>query len=145
MRVSSLFVLCAALGCATPKPYVSVLGVAGEHRTLVMMVEIHNPTSTPIRLSGLEYSYSVERDSENDKSRGHVTLRRTVPAGRTSVVDIPVPIGAAIAAAGAHYQLEGQLHGWAGDTEVRFRVSANGELATTGATVRTTALALVAQ
>lgn len=123
LRVTQVVGIFAALalgvGCASPRPYVSVLGVAEPDRQarMVVMVEVHNPTQTPLRLSQLEYI--LDHGPEGKTARGRVRLNQTVAPGASKVIDIPVPVFA-----DAAYRLEGQLRGFAGDVAVSFDVAA---------------------
>lgn len=123
VSLSFLGLLLLVGACATPKPYVSVLGVSqSTSAPLVVVVEIHNPTRTPIRLSALDYSFAAGQES-----RGRVPLRQVIAPGRSSVVPIAVPVDVEDQR-GETYRLVGSLRGYAGDTQVSFRVVAGGEL-----------------
>ena len=121
--------LALALGagaCASSRPYVSVVGTAqapGDlaDRHLVVVVEIHNPTGTPLRLSELEYT--LGRRGMLVSSRGKVLLRDTIAPGHTSTVDIAIPLAAGSKAAAA-YDLNGRLHGYAGEIEMNWKIAA---------------------
>ncbi len=114
-----------ASACATSKPYVSVVGTTQGpgrfDRNLVVVVEIHNPTRTPLRLSELEYT--LERHGSASRTQGRVQLRDTVAPGHTSMVDITVPLSA-----GAHpsaaYDISGRLRGYAGEIELNWKIAA---------------------
>ncbi len=124
------YLLCALLailavgGCATSKPYVSVVGTSQatrESNSVVVVVEIHNPTTTPLRLSQLDYT--LAKRGGDSRTRGSVTLRDTVAPGRTSIVDIEVPLSAGSARGGA-YDISGRLRGFAGDVELNWKIAA---------------------
>jgi hypothetical protein len=124
--------LLGACAMANTRPSVSVLGVtrvAASHEPLRVMVEIHNHSHTPLKLSHLDYTFEA-----GGRASGSVDLRThrapiVIPAERSSVVDIDVPVEVAKdQGQGAQYHLEGTLHGWAGDTEVTFQVTAGGEM-----------------
>jgi LEA14-like dessication related protein len=115
-----------ASACASQRPYVSVVGTAqapGDtaDRHLVVVVEIHNPTGTPLRLSELEYT--LGRHGTEMNTRGKVLLRDTIAPGHTSTVDIAVPLAAGSRAAAA-YDLNGRLHGYAGEIEMNWKIAA---------------------
>lgn len=122
----SLSLALGAGACASSKPYVSVVGTAqapgdSAERHLVVVVEIHNPTGTPLRLSELEYTLGRHGTAMN--TRGKVQLRDTVAPGHTSTVDIAVPLAAGSSAAAA-YDLDGRLHGYAGELEMNWKIAA---------------------
>jgi LEA14-like dessication related protein len=132
VAASLLFVTAAASACgaATSKPFVSVVGAAptraggiAERRALLVVVEIHNPTSTPLRLSELDYT--LARRGVATPTRGTIRLRDTVAPGHTSTVDIQVPLIAATGSSdAAAYDLSGRLRGYAGETELNWRIAA---------------------
>jgi LEA14-like dessication related protein len=115
----------SAGACATSKPYVSVVGTGQSpgdlDRNLVVVVEIHNPTTTPLRLHTLEYT--LARHGASTRTRGKVILRDTVAPGHTSTVDIAVPLSAGSEPA-AGYDLQGRLRGSAGDVELNWKIAA---------------------
>jgi hypothetical protein len=122
----ALLLALGASACASSKPYVSVVGTAqapgdSAERQLVVVVEIHNPTGTPLRLSELEYT--LGRHGTPMNTRGRVQLRDTVAPGHTSTVDIAVPLAAGSSAAAA-YDINGHLHGYAGDLEMNWKIAA---------------------
>jgi len=109
--------------CASSAPYVSVVGTSRSQTnrfSLLVVVEIHNPTRTPVRLSELQYTLARRGESA---TRGTVRLRDTVAPGRTSTVDIAVPMGVG-AQLSAAYDLSGRLRGYAGDVEVNWQIAA---------------------
>ena len=126
---SVVVVLVLALGagaCAASRPYVSVVGTAqapGDvaDRHLLVVVEIHNPTGTPLRLSELEYT--LARHGGDAPTQGRVQLRDTVEPGHTSTVDIAVPLAAG-ARAEVAYDLSGRLRGFAGEIEMNWKIAA---------------------
>lgn len=125
--LTATFLLAATLvgGCASPRPYVSVLGASHasitEAQSLVVVVEIHNPTGTPLRLSGLEYTLA-QADGRRRQQSGRVRLTQTVQPGASITVDISVPVRGGDAA--SIYDLRGKLSGYAGDVELDWNISA---------------------
>jgi hypothetical protein len=114
-----------ATGCAASRPYVSVVGTSQApgpvaDNQLLVVVEIHNPTGTPLRLSELEYT--LARRGGDAHTQGRVQLRDTVAPGHTSTVDIAVPL--AMGAKPAAYDLSGQLRGYAGEIEMNWKIAA---------------------
>jgi hypothetical protein len=108
---------------------VSVVGTAqapGDRadRHLVVVVEIHNPTGTPLRLSELEYTLGRHGTAVN--TRGKVLLRDTIAPGHTSTVDIAVPLAGGSRTAAA-YELNGRLHGFAGEIEMNWKIAAQSQ------------------
>ncbi len=112
----SLIVALAAVvipGCSQKSPQIHVLGasqtraVGPEARNLLVFVEVVNPSSRDLEFSRLDYQ--VEADSWFSDT-GTVMLRRTVGAGSSAVVEIPVPVTADRAApTGTTVELRGKL------------------------------------
>lgn len=121
----ALAVLPAVGACgAAAQPYVSVVGAAhapsDAGQALTVVVEIHNPTRTPLRLSGLEYT--VARQGEPSKTRGSLRLGSTIAPGRTQTVDIRVPLASSDPDS-AIYDLRGRLRGYAGEVEMDWQIA----------------------
>ena len=129
---SLLFLATFAAACgASARPYVSVVGAGptqaggiADRHALLVVVEIHNPTETALRLS--ELSYTLARRGVAQSTRGTIRLRDTVAPGKTSTVDIEVPLSSASASASADaaYDIRGRLRGYAGETELQWKISA---------------------
>lgn len=117
-------------GCAASSPRVTVLGVeqaqTAPRRSLLVFVEVVNPTGRDLRLSRLEYK--VRADSWFETS-GQVRVERDVGAGSSAVVEIPVPVQQA----GAHegtipYTLEGKLFALEDKIERSWNVAVRGAI-----------------
>src|SRR5262245_55420144 len=98
------------VGCAGGRPQVKALGVSQSRRavdakTLIVFVEVVNPSQSPLRLSRLEYQLEA---SSWFHSRGKVALQRSVGAGSSAVVEIPVEASNDVPS-GAAYALSGKL------------------------------------
>jgi hypothetical protein len=124
--------------CASASPRVTVLGVepsraslAAPRSSLLVFVEVVNPTGRDLRLSRLEYR--VRADSWFE-SEGQVRLAREIAAGQSAVVEIPVPLrGAGTAHDGAiPYSLEGKLFALDDNIERSWRVAARGAIGRAG-------------
>jgi hypothetical protein len=123
--------LCLLLSaCAASSPRVTVLGVEQAHttprRSLLVFVEVVNPTSRDLRLSRLEYK--VRADSWFESS-GQVRVERDIGAGSSAVVEIPVPVQHG----GAHegtipYTLEGKLFALEDKIERSWNVAVRGAI-----------------
>src|SRR5262245_57640122 len=118
MRVSFLFTALAILlgvGCHSQKPYLSVLGVSEAQRQeqVLVMVEVHNPTASTLRLARLDYQ--LHHPGSKETTRGKVPLHQSIAPGHSKVIDIPVPLEQA-----TEYEIEGRLSGFAGDVAVSF-------------------------
>ena len=80
-------------GCATTSPSVKVLGftegVAASSRSdsLVVFVEVVNPTQRELALSRLEYRLDARSWFQTD---GSVVLSRVVAPGSSTVVEVPI-------------------------------------------------------
>jgi hypothetical protein len=128
------FVLVA--GCATASPRVQVLGVeqvrSSPQQTLVVFVEVVNPSGRDLRLSRMEYR--VHADSWFDSS-GQVVLSREVGAGSSAVVEIPVPVDRPQSTSPdgeVEYTLEGKLFAREDAIERSWKVAVRGALGRTG-------------
>lgn len=91
--VGLLFALAAssvgATGCATTKsPELRVLGVHDQPRHEVVIVQVTNPASRPMRLTKLEYRFAAAGGATF--SEGQLDLAREVPAGQAVVVEVPL-------------------------------------------------------
>lgn len=107
-----------------------------------VFVEVHNPTKGNLNLSRLQYRLTAQ---EWFDSEGIVTVRRTVTAGASAVVEILVPVSEIPNASqmrGVSYTLEARLFATADKTERSWKLSAEGALAATqGGSVRPTQVA----
>jgi hypothetical protein len=117
--------------CATSSPRVTVLGVEQAHQTprrsLLVFVEVVNPSSRDLRLSRLEYR--VRADSWFESS-GQVEVEREIGAGSSAVVEIPVPVRHAgeSHAGSIPYTLEGRLFALENKIERSWKVAVRGAL-----------------
>ena len=112
-------------------PRVSVLGVqestAAPRASLVVFVEVVNPTSRALTLSRLEYRV---RASSWFESAGKVSLSRQVGAESSTIVEIPVPVQHAASAEDGtiQYVLEGKLFAREDRAERSWDVAVKGAL-----------------
>lgn len=130
------WVVLAGLACGHAQPRVKVLGLSpvkssGVTTAIVVVVDIHNPTGTQLRLSGLDYRFQADPWFE---ASGTVVLRRALPAGASATVEIPVPVKDTVfrgstLAQGVRYRLKGRLRAYEGPVEVTYRVDTSGEVA----------------
>jgi hypothetical protein len=120
---SSFFVMLAAfaalaVGC-TPRPQAKLVAVDGvrfvESTTTVMvLVEIENPTNQTLMLSGLDYQVDAK---DWFTARGSYALSRFLVPGDVAYIEVPLPVknfdmalGAADAALnGVRFKLDGRL------------------------------------
>ncbi|HYU15948.1 MAG TPA: hypothetical protein VEL05_07755 [Candidatus Acidoferrum sp.] len=116
----------------------TVLGVeqaratqAAPRRSLVVFVEVVNPTQRDLRLSRLEYR--VHADSWFE-TQGQVRLAREIGAGQSAVVEIPVPVQHASSAhdGAIPYSLEGKLFALEDNIERSWRVAVRGAIGRAG-------------
>ncbi len=122
------------VGCASSRPEVKVLGVSQARRatdssTLVVFVEVVNPSSTALQLSRLEYQLEA---SSWFRTRGKVALGRSVGAGSSAVVEIPVEASSDVPS-GAAYALSGKLFARENRVERSWKVRVKGALSETTA------------
>ncbi len=112
-------------------PRVNVLGVqesnAAARQSLVVFVEVVNPTSRALTLSRLEYRV---RASSWFESAGKVSLSRQVGAESSTIVEIPVPVAHAAKSEDGviPYVLEGQLFAHEDRLERSWHVAVKGAL-----------------
>ena len=103
-------------GCASATPQLNVLGVSdtgsnarsSEH-TMVVFVEVVNPTGRDLELSRLTYELEA---SSWFLANGDVSLSREIPQGSSAVVEIPVRVQdvAGTGAEGVPYELRGRIY-----------------------------------
>jgi hypothetical protein len=114
--------------CGAP-PLCECAGASHAHltetRSLLVVVEIHNPTSTPLRLSQLEYTLG---HGARARESGFVRLTQTIQPGGSLTVDISVPVRDHNETASA-YDLEGKLSGFAGEMQVDWQISTSATVA----------------
>ncbi|HTE52517.1 MAG TPA: hypothetical protein VK698_16810 [Kofleriaceae bacterium] len=122
-----------ATACATASPRVTVLGVeqaptaATARHSLLVFVEVVNPTQRDLHLSRLEYRV---RATSWFESAGQVELAREVGAGESAVVEIPVPVRHTSASrdGSVAYTLEGKLFALEDHVERSWKVKVRGAL-----------------
>jgi hypothetical protein len=118
-------------GCASSSPRVTVLGVEQAHksprRSLLVFVEVVNPSSRDLRLSRLEYK--VRADSWFE-SQGQVSVERDIGAGSSAVVEISVPVQHADGSQSGNipYTLEGKLFALEDKIERSWNVAVRGAI-----------------
>jgi len=107
-------------GCSTAAPQVKVLGVsrtattpaerrsAPGERTLVVFVEVVNPTQRDLHLTRMEYRMAAHPWLE---AKGNVPLSREVASDSTAVVEIPVSYRDAESGQSAPDSVPFELHG----------------------------------
>jgi hypothetical protein len=82
-------VFAGATGCAsTRSPELRVLGVQDQRRHEVVVVQVTNPASRPMRLTKLEYRFAAAGGTT--VSEGELDLYRDIPAGAAVVVEVPL-------------------------------------------------------
>lgn len=107
-----------SMGCGSAAPQVKMLGVTepsaqvarAEHqdRTLVLFLEVVNPSDLSLRLSRLEYRFQA---SPWFSTVGEVALSRAVGADSAAVVEVPVRLSAANMSPQGQGQGHGHGHG----------------------------------
>jgi hypothetical protein len=125
--------LALASACASSRPAVRLLGVTDNskthiHRTLLVFLEVRNPTKRPLQLSTLEYTL---RAQPWFAAEGRLSMARRISAGGSAVIEIPVRVDrpAPTARDEVPFQLDGTLSARSGDIETRWAVRASGDLA----------------
>jgi LEA14-like dessication related protein len=78
----------SAAGCVgSTSPELRVLGVHEQLRHDIVFVQVTNPARHTMRLTKLEYRFAADGGTV---SAGEMSLAREVPAGATTVVEIPL-------------------------------------------------------
>ncbi|MBX3155798.1 MAG: LEA type 2 family protein [Deltaproteobacteria bacterium] len=87
-RLAVAALLTLAVGCRPGKsPELTVIGVVDESaRREVVVVQVTNPASRPMRLTKLEYTFASGSETV---AQGAIELSRDVPAGSAVVVEVP--------------------------------------------------------
>lgn len=127
-----------SMGCGSAAPQVKMLGVTepsaqvarAEHqdRTLVLFLEVVNPSDLSLRLSRLEYRFQA---SPWFSTVGEVALSRAVGADSAAVVEVPVRLSAA----NMSPQGQGQGQGMNGEQQDDVSFSLEGRLFAKAGTV----------
>jgi hypothetical protein len=127
----------AAAGCATASvPQVKVLGVSQTQarpssqepaKTLLVFLEVVNPSVRPLQLSRLEYRLAAD---DWFQAHGAVPLSRAIAADATVVVEVPVALQTAgtVSAGSVDYVLEGTLFARDQQVERSWKVAVRGTL-----------------
>jgi hypothetical protein len=120
--------------CASLGPQVNVIGVSApstnaDQSSLLMFVEVTNPTQVNLELSRFQYQLeAIDRFSTS----GDVSLSRPLNPGGTAVVEVPVKVNptATAALSGVPYTLTGRIYAREDRLERSWKVSARGSLGT---------------
>lgn len=139
-------VLVISGACSSTAPRVKVLGVSESRahtarppvrereRTLLVFLEVINPTGLALELSRLEYHFNAESWFSTD---GAIALSRAVGADSAAVVEVPVRISSRDIPADALrvdedgnliFSLQGRLFARAGELERSWNVEVRGTL-----------------
>jgi LEA14-like dessication related protein len=83
------FLVAAAIagGCQHASPQLHVLGVQSSALREVVFVQVTNPTSRPMKLTKLEYTFAADGATV---STGEVELSRDVQPGAAVLVEVPL-------------------------------------------------------
>ena len=131
--------LATGTGC-TPRPQARLVAVDDARfvqstTTVMVLVEIDNPTGQTLLLSGLDYQVDAH---DFFLARGSYALSRALPPGDVAYLEVPLPVknfdmalGAPQAALrGVRFRLEGQLRALGPNgSEIVWDVAQDGELA----------------
>ena len=137
--VVALFALVAVAGCSAA-PQARVVAVDGARfvnstTTVMVLVEISNPTDQVLMLSGLDYEVEAK---DWFTARGSYALSRILVPGDLAYIEVPLPVknfdmalGAPDAALhGVRFELKGQLRALRGQGgEIAWNVHQQGALA----------------
>lgn len=130
LGAAALAVFLVATGCTSSAPRIKVLGVEQTQRaprqSLVVFVEVVNPTGRNLTLSRLEYRVRAQSWFE---TKGEVRLTRQIGAESSAVVEIPVPVERAAASEEKiPFTLEGTLFARENQIERSWDVEVKGAL-----------------
>jgi hypothetical protein len=132
-----VLVALAAAGCGRAAPQVKVIGVSdaqarpsASQRTMVVFLEVVNPTNVDLKLSRLEYQLSAGPWLTTE---GKIALHRAVGAGSSTVVEVPVQLSPSARAVDVpdgpvSYSLAGRLFALTDRTERSWSVVVHGVL-----------------
>ena len=116
------FAVLLALGAcaASTAPQMRVLGVERAHHsdTAVVLLEVVNHAQHTMQLERLQYSFGAAGSSEMD-------LDRTVDAGSSVIVQVPIDLGTTAIPPGKAVELDGQLFAHENAIERTFPVRAS--------------------
>ncbi len=129
-----LSLLATLSACAGgPRPPVKVVGITDAQawdssHVLLVFLEVRNPTARTMDVKGLDYRMNAQPWFD---ASGHVRVSRTITAGGSAIIEVPIRLGGAARPAGPGdiaYRFEGTLEVRSGTTRHRWPVSAEGEL-----------------
>ncbi len=125
-------------GC-TPQPQARLVAVSGARfvestTTVMVLVEIANPTDQTLMLSGLDYTVEAK---DWFTARGSYSLSRFLTPGDIAYIEVPLPVknfdmalgapGAALS--GVKFKLDGKLRAISKGGEIAWDVHQEGALA----------------
>ena len=121
--LSVVLLLMFAVACRpTRSPELTVLGVHDDiTRRDVVVVQVTNPASRPMRLTRLEYTFASGSETV---SHGELELARDVPANSAVVVEVPFDGGSPLGPDGGKVTLRGTLTAELDRILQKFKVSA---------------------
>jgi hypothetical protein len=108
--------LAACGGSAAPQ--LKVLGVEKHHDAAVVLLEVVNHAPRPMQLERLQYSFGPATPESVD-------LDRTVDAGSSVIVQVPIDLGKTAIPPGQSVTLDGQLYAHENAIERTFPVRAS--------------------
>jgi hypothetical protein len=139
LLVLALLALAALPSGCTPRPQANVVAVDGVRfvdntTTVMVLVEIVNPTDQTLMLSGFDYQVDAK---DWFLARGSYALSRFLVPGDVAYIEVPLPVknfdmalGATDAALnGVHFKLDGQLRALRATGETAWDIHQEGALA----------------
>ena len=116
------FAVLLALGACTAStaPQLKVLGVERAHHSdsAVVLLEVVNHAQHPMQLERLQYSFGAAGAAEVD-------VDRTVDAGSSVIVQVPIDLGTTAIPPGKAVELDGELFAHENAIERTFQVRAS--------------------
>ncbi len=140
LRPSVLAVLLAVFSACTPRPQARLVAVDGARfvhstTTVMVLVEISNPTDETLMLSGLDYQVDAK---DWFTARGSYALSRFLVPGDVAYIEVPLPVknfdmalgGPEAVLEGVKFKLDGRLRALsAKGGEIAWDVQQEGSLA----------------
>jgi hypothetical protein len=118
----------AACGAAAG-PQVKVLGVSeqgaattAQPHSVVVFLQVRNPSNRPIKLSRLQYTFSADGASKV----GNLTLSRSLAGDAAVIVEVPIELHAP---ADGEFHLDGKLYAFEDQIVRSWKVNAVGTFA----------------
>jgi hypothetical protein len=127
LRIPLVALSLSLASCAAATPRVEVLGLGPRPLadSMLLFVEVTNPTKRPLEFSRL--SYEIETAAPI-KSEGEVRVARNVTAGSSAIIEVPLAPGAVENQTPGPIVLKGRLFVKDQEVERSWPISATGHI-----------------